>query len=280
MNLILCGVRGSTPAPGLGFHLVGGHTSCLAIEAGDGRLLVLDAGTGFRRLSTLLDGAPLRASVLLTHLHWDHVQGLPFLPNADRPDAEVALYVPAQGYTPALELLGRAMSPPHFPIDPTGLRGDWSFHSLDTGTHEIEGLQVTAAAIAHKGGRTFGYRVSDGQTSVAYLPDHAPNIATPTELADALELTSGVDLLLHDAQFVASERSLADLFAHATIDDCVGFARDAGVGALALIHHSPVRIDDDVEAIGAGIGDVGFPVLVGHEGDRLTIRSGQAPART
>jgi phosphoribosyl 1,2-cyclic phosphodiesterase len=274
VELVLCGVRGSTPAPGADFARTGGHTSCVAIRARDDRWLVLDAGTGIRRLGSLLGDAPLRGSVLLSHLHWDHTQGLPFVPQADRLDAQVDLYLPRQAETDdAASVFARAMSPPHFPIGPDGLRGDWSFRSIDVGTHRIEGFDVTAAEITHKGGRTFGYRIDDGDATIAYLPDHAPAIATRGRLAEAIELTQGVDLLLHDAQFVEAERSIADAFGHATIDDAVTFARSAEVDRLVLVHHAPARTDDEVDAIerATATEDPTLPISVGREGDELVV---------
>ena len=114
MRLWLCGVRGSTPAVGPEFSGVGGHTSCVAIGDDEGPpRLIIDAGTGVREIAGLLDGAAFRGTILLSHLHWDHTQGLPFFAAGDRPDAVVTLYLPAQG-TPALELLWRVLSPPHF----------------------------------------------------------------------------------------------------------------------------------------------------------------------
>jgi phosphoribosyl 1,2-cyclic phosphodiesterase len=274
VELVLCGVRGSTPAPGPDFVRTGGHTSCVAIHSRDDRWLVLDAGTGIRRLGSMLGDAPLRGSILLSHLHWDHTQGLPFVPQADRPDAEVHLHLPRQPETDdAASVFGRAMSPPHFPIGPDGLRGDWTFHSIDVGTHTIEGFDVTAAEITHKGGRTFGYRIDDGEVSIAYLPDHAPAIATPERLADSVELSRGVDLLLHDAQFVESERGIADLFGHATIDDAIAFARSAEAEHLVLVHHAPARTDEQVDAIERATASEGptLRISVGREGDELLV---------
>ncbi len=271
VNVLLCGVRGSMPAPGLAFHRVGGHTSCVAIEASDGRLLVLDAGSGFTRLADELHGYALRGTVLLTHLHWDHWQGLPFLPNADRDDAEVSLLLPRQGDTSAHELLARSMSPPHFPIDPSGLRGAWTWDTLDEGTHHVEGFEVTAGAVRHKGGRTFGFRVSDGDATLAYLPDHAPNTSSPAELDAAEDLVRDVDVLVHGGQFLASERRLADAFGHATVEDAVGLAVRARVRQLVLVHHAPRRTDEQIDALAASFEGGDVEVLVGREGDRLVI---------
>jgi ribonuclease BN (tRNA processing enzyme) len=273
VNVLLLGVRGSRPAPGLDFHRVGGNTSCVVIEAAAGRHLVLDAGTGLTRLATELGDRPLHGSILLTHLHWDHVHGLPFLPNADRADAEVDLYLPAQQSAGAVELLSRSMSPPHFPIEPTDLHGTWGFHTIDDGEHSIDGFDVVAADVSHKGGRTFGYRVSDASGSIAYLPDHAPQVATPDLLASAHRVASGVDVLFHGGQFVESERHLADSYGHATIDDAIAFAEAAGVGRLVLLHHSPARSDDAVDQLASTVGAAALPVAFGREGDRLTVPS-------
>jgi phosphoribosyl 1,2-cyclic phosphodiesterase len=171
----VCGVRGSTPAVGSEFAGVGGNTSCIAVAHDDETKprLVLDAGTGLRAVSNLMKGDPFRGTILLGHLHWDHTQGLPFFRAADRQDALVRVLVPEQGVPPS-ELLETFMKPPAFPIVASELQGSWSFDSIDVGTHTIEGFTVLARQIPHKGGRTMGYRVSDGRSSLAYLSDHGP----------------------------------------------------------------------------------------------------------
>jgi phosphoribosyl 1,2-cyclic phosphodiesterase len=273
VKALLCGVRGSTPAPGVEFAGVGGNTSCVAIPAPGGRWLVLDAGTGLRRLGAELDGGPLRGSILLTHLHWDHTQGLPFLPNADRPDAEVSLWLPAQADGPSetdpVAVLRRSMSPPHFPIEPDALLGSWHFGALDAGEHTVEGFTVTAAEIEHKGGRTFGYRVDGPDGSIAYLSDHAPRLAGAERRTAAIKLASGVDVLLHDAQYMAAEQAKADAYGHATIEDAIAVAAEAGARRLTLIHHAPDRTDLDMEAVETTVASAPVPTSVGREGDWL-----------
>ena len=123
MKVHLCGVRGSTPVSGPEFDRYGGHTSCVVVCRDRERpRLILDAGTGLARAIPLFDGGPMLGTILLGHLHWDHTQGLPFFPPGDRPDARVRLVAPAQGDIEAV--LGRMMSPPHFPILPGQLRGE------------------------------------------------------------------------------------------------------------------------------------------------------------
>ncbi len=272
MKLLFCGVRGSTPSPGPEFVRVGGHTSCVAVAHDDRSFtLLLDAGTGIRRVTEQLEGRAFAGSLLLTHLHWDHVQGLPFFAAGDRDDSQVRVFMPEQvgpdGRTrePA-EVLALAMSPPHFPIGPDGLRGDWRFDALKPGSYQIEGFDVRAFDVPHKGGRTFGYRITDAVSSVAYLPDHFPARETNDEIAGEC---AGVDLLIHDAQFVAKERAVADLYGHATVDDALALAEQCGARRLALFHHSPARPDDDVEAIGQTVIEAGaargIDVMVARE---------------
>ena len=275
MRVHFCGVRGSTPAPGPEFVRVGGHTSCVAIGGDDGGRpsLVLDAGTGLRRLGALLAGAPFRGTILLSHLHWDHTHGLPFFTSGDREDSSVRLLLPEQGGDP-LELLARCMSPPHFPIGPDELRGEWGFGGLAEGTHEMEGFNVAAREIPHKGGRTFGFRVSDGSTTLAYLSDHAPqNLGPgPEGLGEyheaARQLVEGADVLIHDAQYTAAELPGRGYFGHAAAEYAAGLAHECGVGRVLLFHHDPARTDDEVDDLLAGVRAVArVPVDVAREGD-------------
>jgi ribonuclease BN (tRNA processing enzyme) len=258
VRLALLGVRGSTPAPGARFDRYGGHTSAVAVIGDDEELpsLVLDAGTGLRELPGLLGREPFRGTIVLSHLHWDHVQGIPFCPAVDRPDAAVDLHVPgrwrAAAGSPegAYRLLARAMSPPHFPITPGGLHGAWSFVPARRGTFRTAvGAAVTLIPIPHKGGVAFGVRVEVDGGSAAYLPDHALAAAAPDP--GALELARGADVLLHDGQFTEAEQHVAVAYGHATVEAAVRFADDAQVGSLVLTHHAPGRTDEELDELAA-----------------------------
>jgi phosphoribosyl 1,2-cyclic phosphodiesterase len=271
----LCGVRGSTPAPGAEFVRYGGHTSCVAIAPDDGApddgapddgapddgaapRLILDAGTGLRRVTGLLRGAPFAGTIILTHLHWDHVHGLPFFAAGDREGARVTLLLPEQeGSAGAEEVLARGMSPPHFPIAPSGLRGEWSFGTLAPGVFKAEGFAVEAREVPHKGGRTFGYRVSDGHSSIAYIPDHCPTALGPGPEGwgeyhpAALALAAGADLLIHDAFLLPEEVAAQASFGHCAADYAVGLAQRAGARRVLLAHHKPDRTDPALDALAA-----------------------------
>lgn len=277
MRLRFCGVRGSTPAPGAEFTRYGGHTSCVAVAHDHAPpTVILDAGTGIRRVTALLAGRPFTGTILLTHLHWDHVQGLPFFHAADRDDAKVTLLLPdQQDGTSAEEVLGRAMSPPHFPIRPGELRGSWTFGSISPGQLKADGFTVEAREIPHKGGRTLGYRVSDGRSAVAYVTDHCPTALGHGpdgwgEYHDgAVELATGADVLVHDAQLLAEEVAAQAAFGHAAADYAVALAQRAGARQVVLFHHRPNRTDDELDQLADRFSTSPVPVTVAAE--ELTI---------
>ena len=272
VRVILCGTRGSTAAPGPAHVRYGGHTSCVAIaHDGEDPRLILDAGTGIRTLTPMFDGRAFEGSIAFGHLHWDHTQGLPFFAAADRPDSRVDIYIPAQGDPE--EVLRRVMSPPHFPITPAELRGRWRFLGLEPEIEvDIEGFGVTAHEIPHKGGRTYGYRVRDGDATVAYLSDHCPTALGPGpdgvgEYHDAaMALASDVDLLLHDAQYLDEELPARAHFGHASTGYAVGLATPCRARRLLLFHHDPPRTDDAIDAIVATYAAAPLPVQGAVEG--------------
>ena len=227
MRVTFLGVRGSTPAPGAEFVRYGGHTSCVVIarDASTDPVLVLDAGTGLRALTPVLSPNSFDGTILISHLHWDHVQGIPFFAAGDRPGARVDMRVPAEMGLSGRDLIARFMSPPAFPITPEGLKGDWTFTAIEPGRFEVEGFEVTAFDVAHKGGRTFGFRIQAGTASFAYIPDHAPALGVSDEARAAMD---GVDVLIHDAQFREEERPRAVDYGHATIDEAMALARSVG----------------------------------------------------
>jgi phosphoribosyl 1,2-cyclic phosphodiesterase len=275
----LCGVRGSTPAPGQEFARYGGHTSCVAVAHDDGVVaLILDAGTGIRRVTPLLAGQAFAGTILLTHLHWDHVHGLPFFRAGDRDEARVTLLLPEQEDGAGAEaVLARGMSPPHFPIPPAGLRGQWTFGTVAPGPVKAEGFAVEAREVPHKGGRTFGYRISDGRSTITYIPDHCPTAAGPGPQGwgeyhpAALDLAAGADLLIHDAFLLPEEVAAEASFGHAAADYAVELGRRLGVRQVILAHHKPGRTDDHLDALAGRFASGSPGVVVAAEGAILDL---------
>jgi ribonuclease BN (tRNA processing enzyme) len=246
-------------------------------DGDDGPTLVLDAGTGLRGVSRLLPGPAFQGTILLSHLHWDHTHGLPFARVVDRDDAVVDLLLPEQGRDP-VAVLEQVMQPPHFPIRPSDLRGRWSIRSIDEGQHRIGRFEVLAREIPHKGGRTFGYRIADDHSAIAYLPDHGPAALGPGDDGfgpvheAALQLASGVDLLLHDGQHSASEFPAMAGFGHSAVDYGASLAAAAGAARLVLFHHDPGRTDAAEDALVADLAArSAVPVEAAREGGRFEL---------
>ncbi len=280
----LLGVRGSTPATGVAFARHGGDTSCVALLDDDGvPRLLLDLGTGARNLGALTGGAAFLGTAWLTHLHWDHTHGIPFARTLDHDEAQLRVHLPEQGVDPR-ELVARTLGPPHFPITPDQLRGDWSFESIDEGWHEVPFGDATARVLAreipHKGGRTFGYRVEAPGLRVAYMPDHHPGALGAGEDGygplheAALTLADGVDVLLHDAQYLGEEYAERASFGHSAVEYAVALGVAAGVGQLVLFHHDPMRTDVELDAVAAAWADHPLDVVVARQHSHSDSREG------
>jgi phosphoribosyl 1,2-cyclic phosphodiesterase len=281
LRIQFCGVRGSSPAPGIEFVRYGGHTSCLALfhDGAPKPTLILDAGAGLQVATRLFAGTPFDGTILLTHLHWDHVLGLPFFAAADNVDARVSVRLPEQesGAT-AESVLEGMMSPPYFPVGPTELRGEWDFATVAPGEFEVEGFTVQAREIPHKGGRTFGYRIGDGHSTLVYMPDHCPTTLGPGEDGfgeyhpTAIALAQDADVLVHDAQLLPSELAAEADFGHSVADYAVELAKRAGVRSIFLFHHRHDRTDDVLDGLARRLGGGTDPeVSVATEGTVLEL---------
>ena len=232
---------------------------------------MLDAGTGLQQLPLAPRGRAFRGTLLLSHLHWDHTHGMPFFRSGTLPGNRVDVYLPEQGVDPE-ELLARVISPPHFPIRPKQLGDGWTFNAIEPGRHEFEGFSVHALEIPHKGGRTFGYRVSDVSATLAYLPDHSPISLGPGPDGTgvfhdaALTLTEGADLLVHDCQHTAAELPRLGFLGHSAVEYAVALAQHASARQLALFHHDPWRTDAEIDAFVTQYATAPVRVFAAHDG--------------
>lgn len=244
------GVRGSTPCPCDSNQRYGGNTSCVGIAAEGHEPVALDLGTGMRFWGLgLPDDEPFHGHALLTHMHWDHVQGLPFFTPINQEGATLDIYAPRQETLDVEGHFRQFMQPPYFPIEIDVLVGDIRFHDLADDEVAIGDAKVKSRMVPHIG-PTLGFRVELEGGSVAYIPDHQQPLDGSFDITDGvMELCENVDLLIHDAQYTAEEWQERAHWGHCSIDYALHIAREAGARQLALFHHDPGHTDDQIDQI-------------------------------
>ena len=206
MKVTIWGTRGSLPAPGPETTRYGGNTSCVEVRGRDGSVVVLDAGTGIRRLGATIGPEVRRVDLLLTHLHLDHIEGLGFFAPLFRRELEVHVWGPASTTLDLRARLSRYLSPPIFPVRLRDLPCQLELHDvMSVPRLQIGELEIRAAQVCHPG-PTVGFRISEGGASLAYLPDHEPALGSidfprEPEWTSGFELAADASLLIHDAQY-------------------------------------------------------------------------------
>ena len=270
MRVTLYGTRGSLAAAGPDTVAYGGDTSSVEVRIDEDSALVLDAGSGIRRLSEAL-GECRRIDLLLTHLHMDHIQGLGFFEPLMSPDIEVHLWGPASPTVSLERRLSRYLSPPLFPVRLRDLPNVY-VHDLDPGQLTLGGATIDADFVVHPG-LTFGYRIQAAGKTMAYVPDHEPALGVP-DFPKASGWTSGfalirhADLLIHDAQYTDAEYTTRQGWGHSTFRHAAGLATLAEVKTLVSFHHDPAHDDGilDAEAAKIWASDPTFEFVPGKTG--------------
>lgn len=250
VNVTFFGVRGSTPCSCDSTRRYGGNTACVAVESVGRDPILFDLGTGLRffGLTQPSDGT-FRGTALVSHLHWDHVQGIPFFAPMLADGAHLDVYAPVDGPGTLDDAVRSFMSPPYFPVEIEALPGRFRFHEVLDDVIDLDGAKVTVAPVPHVG-VTVGYRLEIDGVSIAYVSDHQqPGVAATRVDQRVLELCNGVDLLIHDAQFDDAEFAQRADWGHCTIDYAVEVAARSGARRLALFHHDPSHDDTRVDAL-------------------------------
>ena len=253
MKVTLWGTRGSLASPGPETARYGGNTSCVSVEGDDGSVLVLDAGTGIRRLGMALPRSLRRVDVLLTHLHMDHIQGLAFFRPLRSADVEVHIWGPASTTLTLRARLTRYLSPPLFPVFLRDMQARVSLHEVVDGDLEIGEFRVSSALVCHPD-PTVGYRIASRHGVVTYLPDHEPALGARSfplshDWTSGYELAAGADLLIHDAQYTPEEYADRIGFGHSSLPHAFEFAAMVGARHFVPFHHDPAHTDDDLDAM-------------------------------
>jgi ribonuclease BN (tRNA processing enzyme) len=254
VELTFYGVRGSCPCAGDRYRRVGGNTSCALVTVEGEPPLILDLGTGLRAMGDAMgpglraEGRPLRATALLTHLHFDHILGLPFFGPLHDPGAVLTVYGPQQEEGGLEAMLSAAVQPPFFPVHMADFRGEVVFKDTGDDDFSLGTVKVRARSVPHRG-NTLGFRVEADGRSLAYLPDHQAPLDRRSVTDGVLELCGGADLVVHDAQYSDEEFSERSDWGHSTVAYAVRVAAEAGAKRLLLYHHDPSHDDRAIEQL-------------------------------
>lgn len=279
LRVTFFGVRGSCPCPSSGTTRYGANTACVlveALDAEDAPVLVLDLGTGLRALGATLPRRPVHVVALLTHLHWDHVQGLPFFAPLLDPASSLDVYGPRQESGSIEDAFERFFAPPHFPVRLAELAARSVLHELWDDEVVVGPFTVRARPVPHPG-PTLGFRIDYAGSSVVYVPDYQQ----PASGLDpaVLGLAKDADVVIHDAQYLPEEFDAHRDWGHCSVDHALRLAGAAQVRTLVLFHHDPSHDDQTMDRIATEASATGAArgvpeVLAAYEGMVLELTAG------
>lgn len=247
MRVRFWGTRGTRPTPGKGTLRYGGNTACVEVRTADDKLIILDSGSGIAELGNVLRG-PVDACLLISHTHWDHIQGFPFFAPNFVPGSKLTVIGPRGSMKSLQSAFADQMDPVYFPLTMDQMPVELEFKEMLPGeTFEAAGARITPHALRHPI-NTFGYRVEENGSCFVYATDHEP-FENTREQDDYTKWCGEADLLAHDAQYSSEEYSQRIGWGHSSFDYALMVARDAGAKQLAFFHHEPLHADHQIDAM-------------------------------
>jgi len=251
MRIRFWGARGSIPVSGAQYVKYGGDTACAEVRTGRDSVIVIDAGTGIRRLGKeLRKEGKTSCHMLFTHLHWDHVMGFPFFSPIYGKNFKIDFLGCPFANGNLGDLIGRIMQPPHFPVSFGHIAAGFNFQPICGGKTSVDDVAIDSITLSHPNGG-MGYRFTQNGKVFVFLTDNELGYRHEAGLdsADYIRFCTNADLLVHDAEFTAAEYPAVRGWGHSTTDMALELALKAGVKKLGLFHHNQDRSDDALDAI-------------------------------
>ena len=249
MNIRVWGARGSIPVSGREYIKYGGDTTCLEVRTKNDDIIIIDAGTGLRRLGNLLvKEGRTEYHMLFTHVHWDHLLGFPFFKPLYRDDTRIWMYGGQMAQDSIKALISPVMNPPNFPVNYDNLSAHIEYQGECELEFDIGSVEIKAIPISHPN-EGMGYKLIEDGKSFVFLTDNELTYVHPggRPFEEYLEFSKGTDLLIHDTEFTAEEYKRTKTWGHSVYSDVVDMAMRAGVRTLCLWHHNQDRKDDQVD---------------------------------
>lgn len=250
--IIRCwGARGSIPVSGEVYLKYGGDTTCLEIRTKDDDIIIVDAGSGIRRLgNSLIAEERHKYAMLFTHAHWDHLMGFPFFKPIYFKKTEIGMYGCPFVQTSVKDMIARVMAPPNFPVKYEDIRADISYHETFQTEFALKSIQVTSIALSHPN-QGMGYRFVEDGKSFVFLTDNELTFrhAGGLNYDDYLRFSANANLLIHDAEYNAREYKSKRTWGHSVYEDALHLAMEANAKKFGLFHHNQERSDSALDEI-------------------------------
>ena len=251
MQVTFYGVRGSIPTPGEAFMRYGGNTACVHVTLNDGTDIILDAGTGIRLLGNELCKTSTPIHLLLTHNHWDHIQGFPFFAPIYQKDRDITIY-PGQTSLPEYDQILKQMQGSVFPVPSEALVSDIKLDvkPADVNCWTINGATIRRLPMNHPG-KGSAYVIEEGDAKLAYVTDNElyPPYQKETDFLTFVDFVGNAGLLIHDAQYMVNDMPAKSGWGHSVAEEAVKLAMAGNTGQLALYSHDPDRTDSDIDGV-------------------------------
>lgn len=251
MQIRIWGVRGSLPVSGAEYAKYGGDTTCIEIRTANDEIIIIDAGSGIRKLGNkLLQEKSQSFNLLFTHFHWDHLIGFPFFKPIYFPGTEIEVYGCSFDGDTLSEMLSTVMTSPYFPVRLKDINANIKYHRACVKKFQLDSVQVTPISLSHPN-RAIGYKFEEDGKSFVFMTDNelAFQHEGGLDFQDYIDFVSGADILFHDAEYTDEDYELTKTWGHSRYKDAMQLALEADVKEFGMVHHNQERSDKELDDI-------------------------------